>query len=608
MRAFASKQTPAQETKSTGFTNFGRQVSPQLTATSRLQRTCACGGGCPDCLDKHDRSFAIQKKSLEISSPADADEREADDIARKVVDAQPATIRETGAAVNRRGAGPAETSSEFHSALESSKGGGRSLDNSTRSEMESKMGGDLGGVRIHTGGAAHQMNEDVSAKAFTHGQDIFFRQGEFDTNSRQGKELLAHELVHTVQQTHGSNTGEPSRQISSPQVIHRQASDVAKTEREKIDAALKSKDSDDVHAIKNINEATDREKIKLIGILVDQWWVGPFDEWKIEAIWTSFGARLPEIAAAEAVLWEQCREAGASIKKWAEAVEPERVKLESDTSKTSGISLGQLGSRFAKMKDMAHDLSVLKTGTGLYEGNEHFPATAGVKRSDCISFVMEVFEDTFNKLNRQAEWAKIEKLYVVNREKHRSSLVGGTGLDLQNALQKFGWKGIYWSPDPAYQIPREELGGHTLNPKKGIQSSEASYNLAMTKKKHPYYDKEGSSKVSVSYFVTNYAPEMPNEPRKAGYPGPSSTKKDTTQLDKLKKLPLGVLTTHGGFHTTLISYGKVIELHNTVCATSFNPIQQTDLEDWQIGKESGYHYYASGVIVAPGKDVDEAFK
>ncbi len=200
MRAFASKQTPAEETKSTGFTNSGRQVSPQLTASSRLQRTCACGGGCPNCLDRNDSSYAIQKKSLEISNPADADEREADDIARRVVDGQPATIRETGAAVNRSDAGPAEASAEFHSTLESSKTGGRSLDSSTRSEMESKMGVDLSGVRIHTGGAAHKMNEDVSAKAFTYGQDIFFRQGEFDTGSRQGKELLAHELVHTRQQ------------------------------------------------------------------------------------------------------------------------------------------------------------------------------------------------------------------------------------------------------------------------------------------------------------------------------------------------------------------------------------------------------------------------
>ncbi|MCW3072919.1 MAG: hypothetical protein JWO44_2809, partial [Bacteroidetes bacterium] len=41
---------------------------------------------------------------------------------------------------------------------------------------------------------------EVSSKAFTHGNDIYFNQGQYNPSSSQGKHLLAHELTHTVQQ------------------------------------------------------------------------------------------------------------------------------------------------------------------------------------------------------------------------------------------------------------------------------------------------------------------------------------------------------------------------------------------------------------------------
>jgi hypothetical protein len=145
----------------------------------------------------------LQKKSLEISSPNDPDEQEADQVARSVVSGESAEIHGTGSTINRKAEGSSETTPEFQSKLESSKGGGQSLDDSTKSEMESKMGADFSGVKIHTGSEAQRMSESINAKAFTHGQDVYFKQGEFNTNSQGGKELLAHELVHTVQQGEG---------------------------------------------------------------------------------------------------------------------------------------------------------------------------------------------------------------------------------------------------------------------------------------------------------------------------------------------------------------------------------------------------------------------
>ena len=43
----------------------------------------------------------------------------------------------------------------------------------------------------------------MDAKAFTTGKDIFFKEGAYDPHSTSGKELLAHELTHVVQQGTG---------------------------------------------------------------------------------------------------------------------------------------------------------------------------------------------------------------------------------------------------------------------------------------------------------------------------------------------------------------------------------------------------------------------
>ena len=81
------------------------------------------------------------------------------------------------------------------------RGGGQSLDSGIRGQMESAFATDFSGVRIHNNAEAHALNRTLSARAFTTGRDIFFRQGEYSPASTKGQELLAHELTHVVQQT-----------------------------------------------------------------------------------------------------------------------------------------------------------------------------------------------------------------------------------------------------------------------------------------------------------------------------------------------------------------------------------------------------------------------
>ncbi|MFC1892690.1 DUF4157 domain-containing protein [Chloroflexota bacterium] len=87
--------------------------------------------------------------------------------------------------------------------IEGQRGGGHPLSDVVREPMERAFGADFSGVRTHTDSEADALNQQLSAKAFTTGQDVFFREGEYSPGSGSGQKLIAHELTHVVQQSGG---------------------------------------------------------------------------------------------------------------------------------------------------------------------------------------------------------------------------------------------------------------------------------------------------------------------------------------------------------------------------------------------------------------------
>lgn len=85
--------------------------------------------------------------------------------------------------------------------LNSSKGSGRPLSSETNQFMSNAFGADFSNVNIHADSNAVQMNQQLGAKAFTHGSDIYFNKDEYNPGSNNGRKLLAHELTHVVQQS-----------------------------------------------------------------------------------------------------------------------------------------------------------------------------------------------------------------------------------------------------------------------------------------------------------------------------------------------------------------------------------------------------------------------
>lgn len=77
---------------------------------------------------------------------------------------------------------------------------GEPLAAAIRGEMEHRLGHDFGHVRIHADAHAAAAARALDSVAFTSGADVVFAEGRYRPQTGDGRRLLAHELVHSLQQ------------------------------------------------------------------------------------------------------------------------------------------------------------------------------------------------------------------------------------------------------------------------------------------------------------------------------------------------------------------------------------------------------------------------
>ena len=150
---------------------------------------------------KPDDEPELQKK-LSVGASNDPLEQEADRVADQVLASSapsaasgaPLRIQRFTAQTTGQG-GPAPTSVDR--VLSSP---GNPLEPALRQDMERRFVHDFSTVRVHTGQAAEQSAQDVSARAYTVGKHIVFGQGQLQPEGHQGRHLIAHELAHVLQQ------------------------------------------------------------------------------------------------------------------------------------------------------------------------------------------------------------------------------------------------------------------------------------------------------------------------------------------------------------------------------------------------------------------------
>ena len=88
----------------------------------------------------------------------------------------------------------------LESRIHALKGGGQPLPESVRTFFEPRFGYDFSQVQVHTDTEASKTARAMNARAYTLGHDIVFGAGQYAPETAAGKQLLAHELTHVVQQ------------------------------------------------------------------------------------------------------------------------------------------------------------------------------------------------------------------------------------------------------------------------------------------------------------------------------------------------------------------------------------------------------------------------
>ncbi len=95
-------------------------------------------------------------------------------------------------------------------------GSGRPLPEPVRTYFEPRFGHDFTQVRIHQGAAASRSARMINAQAYTVGKHIVFSEGQYAPETSTGRELLAHELTHVVQQARGGPAVQRRSKFTDP--------------------------------------------------------------------------------------------------------------------------------------------------------------------------------------------------------------------------------------------------------------------------------------------------------------------------------------------------------------------------------------------------------
>ena len=204
------------------------------------------------------RSRSLQAK-LTVNPPDDQYEKEADQVADVVAKAPDYRIQrqaegeeeeeeEEKEEVSMKAVGShvPEVSEELETSINAAKGGGEPLPDSIRASIEPHFGRDFSDVRVHTDAEADNMSQQLGARAFTTGHDVFFREGDYQPESESGRKLIGHEMTHVVQQG-----GAPI----SMKAVETEEKETAKNKEQVIPQLRKAKDK----ALSDMTKANVRE-------------------------------------------------------------------------------------------------------------------------------------------------------------------------------------------------------------------------------------------------------------------------------------------------------------------------------------------------------------
>ena len=164
--------------------------------------------------DQEKIAIESKTKSIKPESPQQEPKKKRDGLYHTLHRLGNRAVR--GFLAQRKGGDAYQLDDETAGRINNARGGGAPLENRLQMQMSEHLGYDLSGVRVHTSSESDRFNRQLNAKAFTTGQDIFFRSGAYNPATSGGKELIAHELTHVVQQGSGQVQNGEGMTVNAP--------------------------------------------------------------------------------------------------------------------------------------------------------------------------------------------------------------------------------------------------------------------------------------------------------------------------------------------------------------------------------------------------------
>ena len=152
-----------------------------------------------------------------------AKEEEKERLERLKLGQGPKVARFAMDGIQRKAEGMPNVGANVAAEIQASKSGGNPLPLSVRRFMEPRFNADFSQVKVHTGDRAAKLNRQLNAKAFAVGGQVFFGKGQFKPETGEGRELIAHELTHTIQQGAAVQRSEDAAAVtqSAPEQVQR---------------------------------------------------------------------------------------------------------------------------------------------------------------------------------------------------------------------------------------------------------------------------------------------------------------------------------------------------------------------------------------------------
>lgn len=485
-------------------------------------------------------------------------------------------------------------------------GGGQPLPGGVRGDLERATGDDLSDVLVHVDEGAAVDAAAIGAEAYTQGNHIVFGEGRFDPGSSAGRNLLAEEVGHVVQQRGGAageggvsrptdaaevearafadafsagHAAELTRGLAPAGVAHRRTEDAPDAGREPIpeweisSAVSSGKSGLEELSRHGYTRDGDGKPVPIPGMDLDVATAEQALAAAMDALAPYHGDKARALIRREGQplldRLTQAIERATAIVARARA-KAAALQLEAIDAKlaTRGQTLGQYAALYAERAAVEHQEKLFRTGKGHYAGsNDNDRET---ETTDCITYAMKTLGQAFAKVGQSSVWNQV-KAVAYQRSRQRSPN-GISGIDLMTALQDIGWVAYFIVADSDPTTMENTSSKHHM------------VELGMARGGRPMFgSRNGVPGVKAAGALTDYGPAED-----------SKHARNAESLARLRRLDVAFAAADGGRHTALLSKGQIWESHIGQAATSENIIEATSLETWA---------WKSMLIVAPPGDV-----